>query len=87
MWNTCEQRPQTKGQSSPGILQSGQQPSNAIRQIPQLSSLATQRHVATPIHSDVEQQTCGDHEKKRFKLEVASSNKDNIQPRKARKLL
>jgi len=44
-----------KGQSSPGILQSGQQPSNAIRQIPQLSSLATQRHVATPIHSDIEQ--------------------------------
>lgn len=39
-----------KGQSSPGILQSGQQPSNAIRQIPQFSSLATQRHVATPIH-------------------------------------
>lgn len=39
-----------KGQSSPGILQSGQQPSNAIRQIPQLSSLATQRQVATPIH-------------------------------------
>lgn len=39
-----------KGQSSPGILQSGQQPSNAIRQIPQFSSLATQRQVATPIH-------------------------------------
>lgn len=50
IWNTCEQRPQTKGQSSPGILQSGQQPSKAIRQMPQFSSLATQRHVATPIH-------------------------------------
>lgn len=37
------------GQSSPGSLQSGQQPSNAIRQIPQLSSFATQRHVATPV--------------------------------------
>lgn len=36
-------------------------------------------------HSDVEQQKCGDHEKKRFKLEVASSNEDNMQPRKARK--
>lgn len=38
------------GQSSPGILQSGQQPSKAMRQIPQFSSLATHRHVATPIH-------------------------------------
>nr|CAD7409416.1 unnamed protein product [Timema cristinae] len=39
------------GQSSPGTLQSGQQPSNGMRHIPQLSSLATQRHVATPVHS------------------------------------
>lgn len=38
-----------KGQSSPGSLQSGQQPSNGIRHIPQLSSFATQRHVATPV--------------------------------------
>jgi hypothetical protein len=37
-----------KGQSSPGNLHSGQQPSNGILQIPQLSSLATQRQVATP---------------------------------------
>lgn len=41
--------PQTRGQSSPGNLQSGQQPSNGIRQIPQLSSLAIHRHVATPV--------------------------------------
>nr|XP_002730854.1 PREDICTED: uncharacterized protein LOC100371809 [Saccoglossus kowalevskii] len=34
-----------KGQSSPGILQSGQQPSNGILQIPQLSSLATHLHI------------------------------------------
>ena len=39
-----------RGQSSPGTLQSGQQPLNAMRQMPQLSSLATQCHVATPIH-------------------------------------
>ncbi len=37
------------GQSSPGILQSGQHPSNAILQMPQLSSLATHRHVATAV--------------------------------------
>lgn len=37
-----------KGQSSPANLQSGQQASNATRQIPQVSSLATQRHCATP---------------------------------------
>lgn len=41
-----------KGQSSPGSLQSGQQPSNAIRHIPQLSSFATQRHVATPVQPE-----------------------------------
>lgn len=44
----CMQR-LPKGQSSPGSLQSGQQPSKAIRQMPQLSSLATQRQVATPV--------------------------------------
>lgn len=40
------------GQSSPGNEQSVQQDSNAIRQMPQLSSLATQRHVATPTTSN-----------------------------------
>lgn len=37
-----------RGQSSPGSLQSGQQFSKASRQIPQVSSLATHRQVATP---------------------------------------
>ena len=38
-----------KGQSSPGILQSGQLASKGIRQMPQLSSLAIHRQVATPV--------------------------------------
>jgi len=38
-----------RGQSSPGSLQSGQQASNCIRHIPQLSSLATHRHTATAV--------------------------------------
>jgi hypothetical protein len=50
MWKQCEHWPHTRGQSSPGSLQSGQQPSNGIRQIPQLSSFATHRHVATAVH-------------------------------------
>jgi hypothetical protein len=37
------------GQSSPGSLQSGQQPSNGIRHIPQLSSLAIHRQTATAV--------------------------------------
>ena len=49
MWKQCEHWPHTRGQSSPGSLQSGQQLSNGIRQIPQLSSLATHRHVATAV--------------------------------------
>lgn len=36
------------GQSSPGNMQSVQHASNGIRQMPQLSSFAIQRHVATP---------------------------------------
>lgn len=50
MWKQCEHWPQTSGQSSPGSLQSGQQPSKGIRQIPQLSSFATHFHEATPVH-------------------------------------
>jgi len=50
IWKTCVHLPQTKGQSSPGILQSGQQPSNCIRQIPQFSSFAVQCQVATAVH-------------------------------------
>lgn len=50
MWKQCEHWPHTSGQSSPGRRQSEQQPSKGMRQIPQLSSLATQRHVATPVH-------------------------------------
>ena len=38
------------GQSSPGSLQSGQQPSKAILQIPQVSSCASQVHEATACH-------------------------------------
>jgi len=37
------------GQSSPGILQSGQLASNGILHMPQLSSLAIHRQVATPV--------------------------------------
>lgn len=41
-------------QSSPGILQSGQQPSKAILHIPQFSSLAIQCQLATPVHLNKE---------------------------------
>lgn len=51
MWKQCVQAPQTSGQSSPGSEHSVQQLSKGIRQIPQLSSLAIQRHVATAIQS------------------------------------
>lgn len=47
MWKQCEHWPHTSGQSSPGILQSGQHPSKGTRHIPQLSSLAIQRQEAT----------------------------------------
>lgn len=47
MWKQCEHWPQTNGQSSPGNLQSEQQASKGILQIPQESSLANHRHVAT----------------------------------------
>lgn len=49
IWKQCVQRPQTNGQSSPGILQSVQQPSNAFLHIPQLSSFANHFHVATDV--------------------------------------
>lgn len=48
IWKQWEHCPHTRGQSSPGTLQSGQQPLNAILQMPQFSSLATQSQVATP---------------------------------------
>lgn len=48
IWKTWEQFPQTNGQSSPGKEQSGQQASNAIRQIPQFSSFAIHFQTATP---------------------------------------
>lgn len=38
------------GQLSPGSLQSGQQPSNAILQMPHVSSWASQVHEATACH-------------------------------------
>ena len=38
-----------RGQSSPGSLQSGQQASNCMRHMPQLSSLATHLHTATAV--------------------------------------
>lgn len=59
MWKQCEHWPQTNGQSSPGNLQSGQQPSKGIRQIPQLSSLATHFQVAIPVHSEIFQRRVG----------------------------
>ena len=40
----------TKGQSSPANLQSGQQPSKATLQMPQVSSLASHFQTATPDH-------------------------------------
>lgn len=56
MWKQCEHAPQTKGQSSPGNEHSGQQFSKAIRQIPQFSSFAIQRHVATAVQPEIEKQ-------------------------------
>ena len=50
MWKTCVHFPQTKGQSSPGTLQSGQHPSNCILHIPHVSSLAVQCQAATAVH-------------------------------------
>lgn len=50
MWKQWVQLPHTSGQSSPGSEQSGQVFSNAMRQIPQFSSLAVHRHDATPTH-------------------------------------
>lgn len=50
IWKQCEQTPHTNGQSSPGSAHSGQVLSNDIRQMPQFSSFAIQRHDATPIH-------------------------------------
>ena len=41
------QRPHTGGQSSPGILQSGQQTSNSFRQMPQQSSFEPHFQLAT----------------------------------------
>lgn len=40
------------GQSSPGILQSGQLASNGILHMPQLSSFAIHRQVATPVQPE-----------------------------------
>lgn len=56
MWKQCVQAPQTSGQSSPGNEHSVQQLSKGIRHIPQFSSLAIQRHVATPIQAGKQQQ-------------------------------
>lgn len=50
-WNEWLQAPQIRGQSSPGSLQSGQQPSNGIRHIPHVSSWASHVHDATACHS------------------------------------
>lgn len=50
-WNAWLHAPQISGQSSPGSLQSGQQPSKAILHIPHVSSWASQVHEATACHS------------------------------------
>lgn len=49
-WNAWLHAPQISGQSSPGSLQSGQQPSKAILHIPHVSSWASQVHEATACH-------------------------------------
>lgn len=49
MWKQCEHTPHTSGQPSPGSAHSGHVLSNDIRQMPQFSSFAIQRHDATPI--------------------------------------
>lgn len=59
MWKQCVQDPQTSGQSSPGSVHSVQQLSKGIRQIPQFSSLAIQRQVATPVQSVCTEVNCG----------------------------
>lgn len=51
MWKQWVQAPQTSGQSSPGRVHSVQQLSKGIRQMPQLSSFAIQRQVATAVQS------------------------------------
>merc|ERR1719232_439404 len=48
MWKQWVHSPQTRGQSSPANLQSGQQPSKATLQMPQVSSLASHFQTATP---------------------------------------
>jgi len=48
IWKTCLHCPVRMGQSSPGMLQSGQHPSKGTRQIPHTSSLGTFHfHIAT----------------------------------------
>lgn len=55
IWKTCEQKPQTNGQSSPAKVHSGQHASKNILQIPQFSSLAIHFHAATPVQSKTSQ--------------------------------
>lgn len=61
MWKQCVQAPHTSGQSSPGSEHSVQQLSNGMRQMPQLSSLAIQRQVATAVQS-VSTEVCDEEE-------------------------
>jgi hypothetical protein len=49
-WKAWLQAPQMSGQSSPGNLQSGQQPSNAILHMPHVSSCASHVQEATACH-------------------------------------
>lgn len=48
MWKQWLQRPETRGQSSPGALQSAQQSSKEFLQIPQSSCFAVHFQAATP---------------------------------------
>eukprot|EP00500_Bicosoecida_sp_ms1_P003461 CAMPEP_0203808868 /NCGR_PEP_ID=MMETSP0115-20131106/1870_1 /ASSEMBLY_ACC=CAM_ASM_000227 /TAXON_ID=33651 /ORGANISM="Bicosoecid sp, Strain ms1" /LENGTH=126 /DNA_ID=CAMNT_0050717571 /DNA_START=103 /DNA_END=480 /DNA_ORIENTATION=- len=50
MWNAWLHCPHTGGQSSPGTEQSGQVPSNSLRQMPQQSSATSHLHDATACH-------------------------------------
>ena len=61
IWKQWVQAPQTTGQSSPGVLHSGQQPSKAIRQMPHVSSLAIQRlkYYDEDYFSDQSNKMCG----------------------------
>jgi hypothetical protein len=52
-WYAWLHTPHISGQSSPGNLQSGQQPSKAIRHMPHVSSCASHVHDPTACHCSI----------------------------------